>query len=133
MSLNSVILGFLTAFEKKKKLEAAMSLPSFINLFFSTNVIFSFGFDLSGSNGLMVCDLNKLKVFFLLIFFSKETKKFHCLNYTIKSVTRGTLLIANVDTNSIKQVVQKTERGGAFSKVLRMSKEIQTSKKGSRA
>ena len=53
-SLNSGILRFLTALEKKEFRSSALSLSSLIILLSSTSVIFSFDFDLSESNGLTV-------------------------------------------------------------------------------
>ena len=53
-SLNSDILRFLTALEKKEFRSSALSLSSLIILLSSTSVIFSFDFDLSESNGLTV-------------------------------------------------------------------------------
>ena len=53
-SLNSGILRFLTALEKKEFRRSALSLSSLIILLSSTSVIFSFDFDFSESNGLTV-------------------------------------------------------------------------------
>ena len=53
-SLNSGILRFLTALDKKEFRSSALLLPSLIILLSSTSVIFSFDFDLSESNGLTV-------------------------------------------------------------------------------
>ena len=53
-SLNSGILRFLTALEKKEFIDSAFSLSSPIILLPSTSVIFSFDYDLSETNGLTV-------------------------------------------------------------------------------
>ena len=53
-SLNSEILRFFTALEKKELRSSALSLSSLIVLLSSTSVIFSSDFDLSESNGLTV-------------------------------------------------------------------------------
>ena len=53
-SPNSEILRFLKALEKKEFRSSALSLSSLIILLSSTSVIFSFDFDLSESNGLIV-------------------------------------------------------------------------------
>ena len=68
-SLNSEILRFLTALEKKEFRSSALSLSSLIILLSSASVIFSFDFDLSESNGLTVlqnCLLSAMSLWFRL-------------------------------------------------------------------
>ena len=87
-SLNSGILRFLTALEKKEFRRSALSLSSLIILLSSTSVIFSFDIDLSESNGLTVLQNYLLSAMplwfrfalcFFLVFRSNETQKILCL------------------------------------------------------
>ena len=68
-SLNSGILRFLTALEKKEFRSSTLSLSSLIILLSSTSVSFSFHFDLSESNGWTVlqnCLLSAMSLWFRL-------------------------------------------------------------------
>ena len=68
-SLNSGILRFLTALEKKEFRSSVLSLSSITLLLYSTSVNFSFDFDLSESNNSTVlqnCLLSAMSFWFRL-------------------------------------------------------------------